>query len=1322
MAIAVAPAHADGGAGGTSPPFSGGTGGIDSATSTGGAGGDNFQGGGGGGAGTTGGKGGTSTASTVFGGPPVLGGAGGAAAGAAGADGASYPGGANGGGGGGGGGAHGSVQAGVPIGNVSGGAGGSGGNADIINSQDGAGGGGAGGWGAVVTGGGNLGTLSSTVTGGAGGGGGDGGNVRQSIGAQGGSGGIGLALAPGAGSAAPAITIDANAIGGGGGGGGYTRGVGGAGGSGGAAFSAGLNTVDANVTIIAGRTVAGGAGGSGGISYEAVAGPGTIGNQGPAGNPGGNGGTGLNGDPTGVGGAGAAGGLGVTFMATATLTNAGSIIGGNGGSGGSTRGGTGGYGGDGGQGGPGGPPGKGGNGGDGGFGGFGDAGGAGGTGGIAVMFAAAGTLFNTGTITAGAGGGAGQAVGGNGGLGGIGGFDIGGGGGIDGAGGQGGIVRGGSNGGDGGIAVMFAATGALSNTGTILGGVGGTGGDSIGGSGGASQGEGGGDGGDGSAGGNAGNGGIAVMFAGAGTLSNTGTITAGAGGSGGQSAGGGGGAGGVFNNNGENGGNGGNGSNGGTGGNGGTAVMFAGAGTLSNIGSIIGGAGGNGGQSTGGGGGFGGSGNGSVGQSGIGGAGGGGGSGVMFAGGGVLANTGNITGGAGGLGGMGSSLGAVGLGGAGVYGTDITVINSGSISGGLSGDGVTRANAVTFTSGANILELRAGFSFTGNVVDQTGNGTFQLGGGTAASFDISQLGTPQYQGFASFAKVGDSTWTLTGTSTFAGPVNVNAGTLSVEGNLASATSLTVNTGGALDGTGTVGNTVIASGGSFAPGNGTPGSSMMVMGNLAFQSGAIYLVALNSATASFANVTGAATLGGASVNAAFAAGPFVNISKTYTILSAGSVSGTFGSQVISNLPSGFQGSLRYDPTHAYLDLVLNFVPPSGSGLNRNQQNIANALTNSFTTAGSIPMAFGALTPTGLTQASGEVATGSQQTTFNAMNQFMGLMTDPFMNRGGGTGSAGATGYAEEAASAYAARKKNTDAFAMFTKAPLAPSFEQRWSVWTAGYGGSQTTDGNLALGSNNTTSSVYGTAVGADYLFSPNTVAGFALAGGGTNFSVNGSGSGRSDLFQAGAYVRHTEGAAYITAALAYGWQDITTDRIVTAGGFGHLRAEFDANAYSGRVESGYRFVTPLAGGIGITPYAAGQFTTFDLPAYAESVLAGSGAFALGYGARSVTDVRSELGIRTDKSYALADGILTLRSRFGWAHDYDPSRSVAATFQALPGASFVVNGAAQASDSALTTASAELKWRNGWSVAATFEGEFSKVTNSYAGKGVVRYAW
>jgi uncharacterized protein with beta-barrel porin domain len=89
---------------------------------------------------------------------------------------------------------------------------------------------------------------------------------------------------------------------------------------------------------------------------------------------------------------------------------------------------------------------------------------------------------------------------------------------------------------------------------------------------------------------------------------------------------------------------------------------------------------------------------------------------------------------------------------------------------------------------------------------------------------------------------------------------------------------------------------------------------------------------------------------------------------------------------------------------------------------------------------------------------------------------------------------------------------------------------------------------------------------------------------------------------------------------------------------------------------------------------------------------------------------------------MPDAIFTLRGRFAWAHDFNTDRNIAATFQTLPGASFVVNGAAQAHDAALTTASAEVKWLNGFSVAATFEGEFSNVTRSYAGKGIARYQW
>jgi uncharacterized protein with beta-barrel porin domain len=518
------------------------------------------------------------------------------------------------------------------------------------------------------------------------------------------------------------------------------------------------------------------------------------------------------------------------------------------------------------------------------------------------------------------------------------------------------------------------------------------------------------------------------------------------------------------------------------------------------------------------------------------------------------------------------------------------------------------------------------------------------------------------------------------------------------------------------------------GGTLAPGNSI--GTLTISGSLTMTAASTYLVQVSGATSDKTIVTGTASIAGNVV-----VDPLTRLGQTttYTILSAGGVTGTFSAVdflAATNFARNARLSFVGDSVLLTLDpgLLSPNLPGTATGT---QRNVAAGIDNALVGGATLPAEFNALfalsgTPllNALTQASGETATGSQQTTFDAMNQFMRVLTDPFVaSRGDGpSAGGGATGYADEA-DAYAAKRKPNDALAaIYTKAPPVIPFQQRWSTWVAGYGGSQTTDGNAALGSNNTTSSVYGTAVGADYRISPFTLAGFALAGGGTSFSVNGSGSGHSDLFQAGAFIRHTVGPAYISAALAYGWQDITTDRIVSIAGPDHLRAEFDANAFSGRLESGYRFVTPFVGGLGITPYAAGQFTTFDLPSYAESALSGASTFALAYGAQSVTDVRSELGIRTDKSFAMQDGIFTLRGRLAWAHDYDPDRSTAATFQGLPGASFVVNGAAQASDSALTTACAEMKWRNGWSVAATFEGEFSDVTASYAGKGVVRYSW
>jgi hypothetical protein len=454
--------------------------------------------------------------------------------------------------------------------------------------------------------------------------------------------------------------------------------------------------------------------------------------------------------------------------------------------------------------------------------------------------------------------------------------------------------------------------------------------------------------------------------------------------------------------------------------------------------------------------------------------------------------------------------------------------------------------------------------------------------------------------------------------------------------------------------------------------------------------------------------------------------------TYEILTATTVVGNFANVTVNGNLAG-----TTTPNFTGVDLTVNGIVliPTPAGLNGNQANVLSGINSSIVNGPAnvpLPAQFvnlgnltGPAQGNALAQLSGEVATGAERGAFMMMDQFLNLMLDPFVDGRSGNGWFNGVGQPLGFAPDQQAMLPPDVALAYDTvlKAPPKPaySFGQRWSAWGAAYGGSGHANGDPAIGSNNVTASDFGFAAGMDYHATPNLVYGFALSGGGTNWNLaQGLGSGRSDAFQAGVYGSSRWGAAYVAAAAAFANHNMSTDRFALGD---QLTASFNAQSYAARVEAGYRYGVPMNGTVfGFTPYGALQAQSFHTPNYAETDLTG-GALALNFASMNSTDTRSELGARFDDLVAVGNGMpLELRARVAWAHDWVSNPALSAAFQALPGSTFVVNGAPVPQNSALTTALAELHINQNWSVTAKFDGEFASGSQIYAGTGTLRYSW
>jgi len=187
----------------------------------------------------------------------------------------------------------------------------------------------------------------------------------------------------------------------------------------------------------------------------------------------------------------------------------------------------------------------------------------------------------------------------------------------------------------------------------------------------------------------------------------------------------------------------------------------------------------------------------------------------------------------------------------------------------------------------------------------------------------------------------------------------------------------------------------------------------------------------------------------------------------------------------------------------------------------------------------------------------------------MTQFLGILLDPFIDgRARRRAPSGVSPMPRKIRSPMlpvASEPPRARRLRHVHQGATAQNYDPHWSVWAAGFGGSQSTDGNTAQGSNNTTSRIFGMAAGADYIFSraPSPALRWPAAG-----RISASQWRHGPLRPVpGRRLRPPHVGRLYLRALAYGWQDITTNRTVTIAGVDQLQARFNANAFSGRVEA-----------------------------------------------------------------------------------------------------------------------------------------------------------
>ncbi|MGO4557682.1 autotransporter domain-containing protein [Rhizobiales bacterium 3FA27D7] len=651
---------------------------------------------------------------------------------------------------------------------------------------------------------------------------------------------------------------------------------------------------------------------------------------------------------------------------------------------------------------------------------------------------------------------------------------------------------------------------------------------------------------------------------------------------------------------------------------------------------------------------------------------------------------------------------------------------------------VTMADATTldFASG---IELR-------NTVNLTGVAKFLVASGSAEHAGM----IVEDGGAFGIHKTGAGKLIFSDVAAYTASTVVSAGTLSVNGSIASSSRVTVNAGATLAGTGSVSSTYLDSGATISPGNSI--GTLTVAGDLSLAPGSTYLVEIAGNGASDRIVTsGLASVDGAKVEVT-ALDPETSYKngQTYTILTAaGGVTGKFDPTVLSH--SAFlDATVVEKPNTADLKIALKGSNPDGNpggspggdpggdpggnpggdpggspggdpGGNPggdpggklvfgtvadtfNRKQAAGAL-DSLEQSGPSLALYNKLLPLSANEArsafdglSGEVHASTVTGLIEDSRLIRDAINDRLRSAFETVGAAPLPlmGYGE-AAEGNAALEA-TASIAPAGSATASASSGERYGAWSSAFGswGSSDSDGNAAKLSRSTG----GFVTGIDGLVTDDWRLGFLAGYSHSSFKVDDRrSSASSDNYHLGAYGGTQWGALSLRSGLAYTWSNIDSGRQVSLPGFtDSLSSSHRAGTTQIFGELGYGM---KAGNVAFEPFANLAYVNVHTSGFTEK--GGAAALAVRGGSNAVTF--TTFGIRASTDFDLGAVKTTARGMFGWRHGFgDVTPTIT---QAFAGSSaFTIAGVPIARDSTALEAGLDVALTPTATLGISYQGQLA----------------